>query len=490
MSRLPIVSNADSQPSRFRKLAIRAIVVLLVIAFVLVWMNHDRRSAWDRYKSEKEAQGESLDWRSVHPPALPPDDQNFASARLVKALGVWGQTDPTVNANVRALPIYNELGHIGDLEKYERTDLAAIQTKLRAQTTPFFQWPPLPQDPAADVLLAFTPMESEFNELRLAALRPHAQIELKFPDPVSAQRPNFVALRELAQMYCVKAIAELRLGKADDALADNRVIFRLADASRSSPSVVCVMMYVAINGLVTQPFWEGWLANQWSDEQLIEFQNLFSKVDMLSGYDSGLQGERARINYCMEVLVPTNGWRGYVGVGPFSSRVVGFAFHVCGFEQSSRLKCNQFLDQFVLPNYELREQRIYPAKMAENSARLERAISRWRPSTYLAGIAIPNFTRALFSVAHNQTYVNLAFVVCALERYRRAHGQYPESLDSLTPAFAQRLPRDLFIGQPLKYRRTGDGKFLLYSVGWNAIDDGGLPAKEGKDWVWPVRAKK
>jgi len=48
-------------------------------------------------------------------------------------------------------------------------------------------------------------------------------------------------------------------------------------------------------------------------------------------------------------------------------------------------------------------------------------------------------------------------------------------------------------GQPYKYRLTGDGQFILYSVGWNEKDDGGVPGKrrfddqEG-DWVWDYTA--
>ena len=58
-------------------------------------------------------------------------------------------------------------------------------------------------------------------------------------------------------------------------------------------------------------------------------------------------------------------------------------------------------------------------------------------------------------------------------------------------------------GQPLRYRRNGDGTFLLYSVGENGKDDGGNPAfekyvrifelfdwqnSEALDWVWPQPA--
>jgi hypothetical protein len=88
---------------------------------------------------------------------------------------------------------------------------------------------------------------------------------------------------------------------------------------------------------------------------------------------------------------------------------------------------------------------------------------------------------------------NEAQIVCALERYRLAHGEYPETLDVLAPQFIEKLPHDIIGGQPLHYRRIEGGIFLLYSVGWNETDDGGVPGtlsdpKQG-DWVWQYPLK-
>ena len=88
--------------------------------------------------------------------------------------------------------------------------------------------------------------------------------------------------------------------------------------------------------------------------------------------------------------------------------------------------------------------------------------------------------------------VDLARVACALERYRLANGQFPETLEALAPKFIEKLPHDIINGQPLKYRRTDDGQFVLYSVGWNETDDGGKvgideagnPDMDKGDWVW------
>ena len=69
--------------------------------------------------------------------------------------------------------------------------------------------------------------------------------------------------------------------------------------------------------------------------------------------------------------------------------------------------------------------------------------------------------------------VNETLIACALEHSRFLHGQYPETLDALVPQFIEKIPHDIINGQSLHYRRTADGKFLLYSIGWNQTDDGG-----------------
>lgn len=83
--------------------------------------------------------------------------------------------------------------------------------------------------------------------------------------------------------------------------------------------------------------------------------------------------------------------------------------------------------------------------------------------------------------------VNQARIACALGRYHLAHDEYPETLNALVPQFIATIPHDVIGGQPPHYRRTADGTFILYSIGWDGRDNGGASRKtdaEG-DWVWP-----
>ncbi|MGH7940544.1 MAG: hypothetical protein ACREFR_05685 [Limisphaerales bacterium] len=104
----------------------------------------------------------------------------------------------------------------------------------------------------------------------------------------------------------------------------------------------------------------------------------------------------------------------------------------------------------------------------------------------------PNLSRFAEKMAFGQESVELARVAIALERYHLALGHYPDSLEALSPRYIPKLPPDIVNGQPLRYRLKSDGWFVLYSVGWNERDDGGVPFKTSStqidmargDWVW------
>jgi len=90
--------------------------------------------------------------------------------------------------------------------------------------------------------------------------------------------------------------------------------------------------------------------------------------------------------------------------------------------------------------------------------------------------------------------------VLAIKRWRKEHGQYPETLEALFDAgLLERPPLDPYSDTTLMYRRTGDD-FVLYSRGRNLKDDGGVseidPHRPGDIWgteeagdavFWPVR---
>jgi hypothetical protein len=108
-------------------------------------------------------------------------------------------------------------------------------------------------------------------------------------------------------------------------------------------------------------------------------------------------------------------------------------------------------------------------------------------------------SKAAKKFAYAQSSTDLARTAIALERYRLANGEYPQSLPTLAPQFIAQVPHDVINGQALKYQRVSNGQFVLYSIGWNETDDGGVVGfQENRpdridldkgDWVWRYPAK-
>jgi hypothetical protein len=92
----------------------------------------------------------------------------------------------------------------------------------------------------------------------------------------------------------------------------------------------------------------------------------------------------------------------------------------------------------------------------------------------------------LAKAARHQAQAREVVLWCAIERFQLKHGHLPDRLEELTPGFLEKLPCDPVNGLPLKYVKKGDRGYLLYSIGWNGKDDGGVErkAKEQGDWVW------
>ncbi len=82
--------------------------------------------------------------------------------------------------------------------------------------------------------------------------------------------------------------------------------------------------------------------------------------------------------------------------------------------------------------------------------------------------------------------LRLVRVALALRVFRLEQGAYPEKLEELTRIIGH-VPDDVFGAGPLKYSRRGGG-YVLYSVGHDGVDDGGVDFKSGQHrWDEVVR---
>jgi len=88
-------------------------------------------------------------------------------------------------------------------------------------------------------------------------------------------------------------------------------------------------------------------------------------------------------------------------------------------------------------------------------------------------LLMPALSRAATNAQEMRQRLNAALVITAAELYKRRTGAYPDTLNRLVPTFLPAVPLDRFDGQPLRYARSSDGRFKLWSVGSDLDDDGG-----------------
>jgi hypothetical protein len=362
---------------------------------------------------------------------------------------------------------------------------------------------------AAEYLEWTEPQTRDFDLVRKALERPYARMDGDYQRPFDIPIESFVMLRNAAQLLSQRTICYLLVGQPDKALADVMLMRDLCRLLESKPTgkpmfLVAAMINAAITDLYVETIADGLRLGAWREPQLAAIQEQLRKVNLPPLLAEAFQVDRAAVCHMYETTKPskldaffgrdsarknfwlkiTSPWFWFVTLHPrgwIYQNMVAFAL----------------AQQKSADGFDSSRQVVRPDKLDKADKEVQAAFRHFSPYTFLATTALPNVVRAWRVLARNQTMANEALVVCALERYRLAHGQYPETLDALVPQFVEKLPHDIIDGQPLKYRRTGDGQFLLYSVGWNEKDDGGQVelTKDGSvdfakgDWVWRYPAK-
>jgi hypothetical protein len=330
--------------------------------------------------------------------------------------------------------------------------------------------------------------------MREALKRPYARIDCDYSIPYEISIPNFVAVRIVAQTLTQRAKCDLLLNQPDKALQELTLLHDMRHLLEAAPSgkpmtLVAAMINVAVTGLYVDTIAYGFQQHAWQEPQLAALQEQLADINLTPFVLQALQEEPAAICRDAEIM-PLYRFMNFSGTPKLPDKIRSW-FWPRGWTYQNMVNV-AVLELKPLDGFNLAQNTIAPSKFDEASRDLDKFFNHYSPYRILAAIAIPNFSRAEQTAAHNQMLVNEAQIACALERYHLAHNEYPETLDALVPQFMEKIPHDIIGGQPLIYRTTDDGKFLLYSIGWNEKDDGGLDSSQFKsvrpfeqgDWVW------
>lgn len=485
------------------------------------------RHTWGQFKHEWEAKGVHFELASLVPPPVP-DNQNFAMTPI--AFTSYGQlltregkvipgpqrdTNFVVRMHVALSDQYDDpTNGAGDWSRGTAVSLPAWQAYYRelALKTNRFPVPPQPGAPAADVLLALGSSAPVIEELRVASQLPASRFPLAYDheSPAEILLPHLAPLKDCARVLRLRSVAELQAGQSELALADVQLGLYLADTVRTEPILISHLVRLVMFRLTLQPVWEGLANHAWSEAQLVALETALAKRDFAADYQWSMRGEMAFSNSELEHLrrhpeelenlrafnyADSSGNDCFLPPGPLARLIPN------GWFDQNIYRCERTVMEYYFPVADVAQGTFMPDLARRGDAAVAAEVKAPSPFNQLALVTLPALGNAARHFAFAQAALAQARTAIALERYRLAQGSFPESLEALVPKYLVALPRDVVGGQPMKYRRNAKDQFLLYSVGWNGTDDGGVRAYEKGsahnvdssqgDWLWqyPVDGK-
>ena len=447
-----------------------------LVAVVYVVENWRGKHAWEKYRHEREAKGDSFEWSSIVPPPVP-DAENFAATPLFAELF----PKPPEHPRLDAIKLPECPKAAGNWSVGRAENLAAWQSCFSNE----------------NLLAALSKYDPILSEIAEAGRQPKCRFPIRYDDHVYMLLPHLGHLRQLARDYRLRALAELAAGQSDAALADVRLCLRLASELENEPVLISFLVRIAILDIAIQPVWEGLVEHRWSASQLVTLQTEFERVEQFNTFAKVIRGERIFAYSALRTMLNESGEIFAVAMTggnlstPFLMKALGWVVPTEGWVYQNILTVDRFYTETYLPTIDWEHRRISPLAIAPVKPYLH---TRIKPYNMLCNMMAINTVTLAKKVAQSQTALDEVAVACALERYRLAKGELPDKLDALVPSFIVKVPHDVINGQPPRYRRTAVDQFLLYSIGWNETDDGGQivltsdkpsrPDFSKGDWVW------
>lgn len=478
-----------------------------LIALFYAEENIRGRMEWGSFKSQWGAKGEKFSYAAIGPPAVA-DEDNFAMTPVVAScyLHVLDRKGRLVEGssnegrdNRLNMPIDVKGGGPstgGNWQKGTFSNLEPWQQYYHNLSTKTNRFPVLryPQTPAADVLLALSIYDSTIDDLRQAADLPGSRFPLPYDtdEPYSILLPHLAAIKRCAVILEMRSLAELESNQSDKAAADVVLALKLSDKIRTEPTLISQLVRIAMNNITAQPIWEGLAKHRWNDAQLVQMEKQLAGLNYAADYQFGMRAEVAAHSTAIEfirrhpeMLSKISGPGQNPEPSPLAVHLVPSGWYYQNLLYDARITFEDFL-----PVADPSRVTFSPAAARKGTAIVHNIPHSF--STVMARMMLPALDNCARRFALAQATADLARTGCGLERYRLAHGRYPESLDDIAPLVSGGVPHDVIDGGPLHYRLADDGQFTLYSIGWNGTDDGGkvvlgkggVVDQDNGDWVW------
>ena len=313
-------------------------------------------------------------------------------------------------------------------------------------------------------------------EIRRLAAMGGPVYELDYSKGVNIELPHLAKLRDLARVLSWDATVRGHDGDYGEAVEDITAGFKLSGVLKDEPILISQLVRIAIDGICYGAV-----------QQALPPEGV--PPDLARRLI-----ESAGRSDCRDSFVGSFSGEGFMGLDTFERIRDGESIG----EQTSKdtILLRLYGSMFARPWLNMDEETYAQTlgRMGEISElpfyeahpqmeEIKQDVEDLPRTRVFSRMLLPGLMRVIEAQARLEVQLDLVQIGLSVEQYHAQNGAYPATLDAIAPSIGGGIPVDPFTGQPYRYQ-VSSGGFLLYSVGADLTDDGGVFDYRKGDIVW------
>ena len=329
-------------------------------------------------------------------------------------------------------------------------------------------------DPTREARLAISRLGHLVPMVEEAQSRPKCAFPIDWKAPPMEVRFSHLAyVRRLSCLLCASAMLDAKDGNSDRALHLLELAYGMSDSVSNGPTLTSHYVRAAVIAMSSRTL--GYVAGHCdlSGRQARKLYDRLSSIDLSGGSHDALAGERAMgiSQYSLLREHPDIAIKQLDHTSPSSAKKTSEPIR-----PSAAFRAMMYWDELFYLRTMREGMEATRLPYREIKSRHLDSEPKIPPFCIVSAILLPVYSEAKkkdegeASLAGDQ-------IMLALIAYRDEYGSYPTNLTQLRAKLGWRIPIDPFTGKDFIYKPKGKG-FLLYSIGPNLKDDGGISETE------------
>ncbi len=348
---------------------------------------------------------------------------------------------------------------------------------------------PFDELPSEDKLRFAEALEANwdyFQEIRRVARLGGPAYFLDFAKGAEMELPHLAPMRGFARLLCRDAVFQAHGGNLEGAVEDLIAAMQLGEALTGEPLLISQLNRMHIYHTVSEGMRDALPPGALSAEQTARLVAQLADAHNRQAFADGLSGETSiwltafeqtrgnTVPYWLEYRTEPYDWKEEALFRVYTSPIARPWFY--NDEATFAEFMGQMAEAALLPYFEA----------VPELNLLNEEIDSLPGTRVMSRVLLSDLTRAHESQARHEATIDLMRMGLLLEQYNADNGVYPDSLGAIASSLGGALPVDPFTGESYVYQPSANS-FLLYGVGMNRTDEGGMHDTPNGNVVWRGR---